>query len=177
MWTIAIPLIKEFEGFIASPYYCSGHKLTIGYGEVIQSNKLYGSIYGNIIMDKADKIYDKYNGNIKNTNKALAKEFGDLISSENATDALIAIAQRKWRIISKSLTQGLTDNQCAAIISFVYNLGTGSFLASTLLKEIKANPNNKEKISRQWSRWIWAGGRKLKGLKIRRLKELDIYFS
>lgn len=36
---LAIPLIKKFEGFRATPYYCSAGVLTIGYGTTLIDGK------------------------------------------------------------------------------------------------------------------------------------------
>lgn len=60
-------------------------------------------------------------------------------------------------------TQGKYD----ACVDFCYNLGTGAFKGSTLLKKIKANAPMDE-IQEQFRRWVYAGGKVLKGLVKRR---------
>ena len=60
-------------------------------------------------------------------------------------------------------TQGKFDSLC----SFIYNLGMGNFKNSTLLKKIKAGAAT-EDIQAQFKRWVYAGGKKLKGLVKRR---------
>lgn len=37
----AIELIKKFEGFIKTPYFCPAHKLTIGYGHLISAGEKF----------------------------------------------------------------------------------------------------------------------------------------
>jgi lysozyme len=70
----------------------------------------------------------------------------------------------------------LNQNQFDAVVSLVYNIGIGNFNSSTLLKRIKANPNDPD-IKYQFSRWNKAGGKELLGLTRRRKEEADLYFS
>lgn len=60
-------------------------------------------------------------------------------------------------------TQGRFDS-CA---DFCFNLGMGNFKGSTLLKKIKAGAPTEE-IQAQFRRWVYAGGKVLKGLVKRR---------
>lgn len=60
-------------------------------------------------------------------------------------------------------TQGKYDALC----SFIFNLGTGKFKGSTLLKKIKAGAPTEE-IQAEFRRWVYAKGKKLKGLVRRR---------
>ena len=60
-------------------------------------------------------------------------------------------------------TQGRFDS-CA---DFCFNLGTGNFKGSTLLKKIKAGAPTEE-IQAEFRRWVYAGGKVLKGLVKRR---------
>ena len=57
----------------------------------------------------------------------------------------------------------------SAIASFIYNLGSGRYKASTLRRRI--NQENWEEARREIKRWVWGGGRKLPGLVIRREAE------
>lgn len=60
-------------------------------------------------------------------------------------------------------TQGKFD----ACADFCYNLGIGAFKGSTLLKKIKSDAPTEE-IQEQFRRWVYAGGKVLKGLVKRR---------
>lgn len=60
-------------------------------------------------------------------------------------------------------TQGKYDALC----SFIFNLGMGNFKGSTLLKKIRAGAPTEE-IQAQFRRWVYAGGKVLKGLVKRR---------
>lgn len=54
-----------------------------------------------------------------------------------------------------------------ALCSFIYNLGMGNFKSSTLLRKIKEGAST-EDIQEQFRRWVYAGGKVLKGLVKRR---------
>lgn len=70
----------------------------------------------------------------------------------------------------------LTQNQFDALVSFVFNLGAGNFKRSTLLRKVKANPNDPT-IRAEFERWIYAGGKVLNGLVKRRKEEAALYFT
>jgi lysozyme len=70
----------------------------------------------------------------------------------------------------------LTQNQFNALVSFAYNVGTGAFSTSTLLKKVNANPNDLT-IRNEFARWTRANGKIVNGLVNRRKKESDVYFS
>ena len=69
----------------------------------------------------------------------------------------------------------INQNQFDALVSFVFNLGVGNFSRSTLLRRIKAHPNDIT-IRREFARWVYAGGKVLPGLVTRRKEEADLYF-
>jgi lysozyme len=65
----------------------------------------------------------------------------------------------------------LNTYQEAALTSFSYNVGIGNFKNSTMLKYF----NNKRYTEgcKQLINWVYAGGKKLPGLEIRRENEMD----
>ena len=70
----------------------------------------------------------------------------------------------------------LNQNQFDALISFIYNVGTGNFSNSTLLRKVRANPQENS-IMDEFLRWVYSKGRVLPGLQRRRLAEMKLYFS
>lgn len=72
--------------------------------------------------------------------------------------------------------RNLRQCQFDALVSFVFNVGGGNFRKSTLLKEIKANPDDNS-IMGEFLRWVYAKGVALPGLQKRRLAEMRLYFS
>lgn len=67
----------------------------------------------------------------------------------------------------------LHQNQCDALTSFTFNLGSGALGKSTLLKRV--NEPAHEKVPPEFRRWVYAGGRKLRGLIARREAEVALY--
>lgn len=63
----------------------------------------------------------------------------------------------------------------AAITSFIYNLGPSRYAASTLRR--KVIDNNWEEAHVQIQRWVYAGGRKLRGLIARRAEEATLLWQ
>ena len=68
----------------------------------------------------------------------------------------------------------LKQHQFDALASFVFNVGTGAFRTSTLLKRIKIDTNHPD-IPNQFNRWIYGNGKILNGLVKRRKQETEIY--
>ena len=67
----------------------------------------------------------------------------------------------------------LSDGQFDTLVSFTYNLGGGALQRSTLCRKI--NREEHDEVPEQFMRWVWAGGRKLKGLIRRRNEEACLY--
>lgn len=67
----------------------------------------------------------------------------------------------------------VNDNQFAALVSFAYNLGTGSLASSTLLK--KLNSGDMEGAADQFLKWDHAGGVIVLGLTRRRQAERALF--
>jgi len=67
----------------------------------------------------------------------------------------------------------LTENERAALIDFVFNLGAGRLAASTLLKLL--NSRDYEAASLEFPKWVYGGGIKLPGLVVRRDDERALF--
>jgi len=85
----------------------------------------------------------------------------------------------------KSLNIAFTLNMVDALTSFIYNEGLGAFEGSSLLKQLKIDFTDKDKIIPLWAEWHYVheiiNGKRVpvssQDLISRRTKELDIYFS
>ncbi|MEO5998630.1 MAG: lysozyme [Chitinophagaceae bacterium] len=105
---------------------------------------------------------------------------GDTITQAQA-DELIEndISVRSVKVLAAILPTVITQNQFNALVSFAYNAGLGALLNSTLLKQVKANPDDPH-IRESFLVWNKAhqGGKlvPIKGLTIRRGAEADMYF-
>ena len=74
--------------------------------------------------------------------------------------------------LMSAINTKLSQGEHIAYLSFHYNVGSGNFQSSTLLK--KLNNNDRIGACNELSRWIFAKGQKLPGLIIRREKERSI---
>jgi lysozyme len=61
------------------------------------------------------------------------------------------------------------ENHLGAITDFTFNLGAGRLKASTLRRKI--NQGAYDEVPYQLMKWVYGGGRKLKGLVLRRKAE------
>jgi lysozyme len=77
--------------------------------------------------------------------------------------------------IKRNVKVPLTDNQAAALCSFIFNLGEGNFKKSTLLK--KLNEGDYDAVPIELARWNKAGGKVLRGLVARRAAEAALWSS
>ena len=67
----------------------------------------------------------------------------------------------------------LSNKQFSALVSFTFNLGAGALQRSTLRQ--KVNREEHKAVAAEFRRWVWAGGRKLKGLMRRRAAEAALF--
>jgi len=66
-----------------------------------------------------------------------------------------------------------SDEKLSAITDFAYNLGLGRLRSSTLRKRI--NALRWASVPAELNKWVNAGGRKLRGLVIRRKAEAELF--
>lgn len=138
-------LICEFEGLKLKPYLCSAKVPTIGYG-----NTYYPDGKRVTLLDKE-------------------------ITKQYAFEIFKDIADKFAKRVNEMVKQPLTQNQFNSLVSFAYNIGTGAFSTSTLLKKVNANPNDLT-IRNEFLKWNKANGKVIEGLNNRRKKESDLYF-
>ena len=77
------------------------------------------------------------------------------------------------RAVLRLIRAPLEDGQFDALVSFVFNLGGGALQRSTLRRNV--NREEHDAVPHEFRRWVWAGGRKLKGLIRRREAEAGLY--
>lgn len=68
----------------------------------------------------------------------------------------------------------LRQGQFDALVSFIFNLGTGNFNSSTLKKKIVAGAADRE-ICDEFKKWVKAGGKVMAGLIKRREEEAAMW--
>ena len=139
-------LITEFEGFSAKPYLCSAKIPTIGYG-----NTYYPDGKRVTMLDKE-------------------------ITRMQAFEMFKYIADKFASTVSKLVKTPLNQNQFNALVSLAYNIGTGNFASSTLLKKVNINHNDRS-IELEFKKWNKVNKKEVAGLTRRRLYESKVYFS
>lgn len=99
---------------------------------------------------------------------------GDRVTEDEADRLLRADLMNAEEDVERLVRVPLTQNQFDALVSFVYNVGMGSFFSSTLLKKINNDPNDPT-IPDEFRKWVKAAGETLPGLAMRREAEARMY--
>ena len=100
---------------------------------------------------------------------------GDVISKYWAEHLLKADLYDVEKAV-ESLGVARTQGQFDALVSFAFNLGFYKLKTSSLLKMIR-NGASMHAIKREFKRWVFAGGKRLKGLERRREWEARRFFD
>lgn len=101
----------------------------------------------------------------------------DIIPGKRYTDAecdalLDKDLNRVKAQVDPLIKVSIPESERAAFYSFAYNVGTGAFARSTLLK--KLNAGDHAGACNELKRWTYAGGRQWKGLVTRREIEREV---
>jgi lysozyme len=140
-------LIARFEGFVPRPYDDAAGHATIGFGHLIHHGRVTAA-------DRARW-------------GTISRDRGLALLAEDAREATRAVEQH----VRVSLSQEELD----ALVSFVFNVGTGAFASSTLLR--KLNAGDRHGAADELLRWSRADGRVLEGLLSRRRAERALFLS
>lgn len=141
----ATDLVTEFEGFSATPYLCPAHVWTIGYGSTRDDN-------GNPVTAATPPLDE---------DTARQWAMRDMRSALAAVEADVSVP--------------MTDEEEAALTDFCYNLGSGAFAGSRILRYL--NAGNFQGAADDLMLWNHANGQVLAGLTRRRAAERDLMLS
>lgn len=136
-------LLKEWEGCKLRTYRDAGGKLTIGVGHLITKEELIGG------------------------------KFNDGITEQEALDLLAADVIPAERSVNESVKVDLHQLEFDALVCFVFNVGTGAFKSSTLLK--KLNDGDFLSVHEELRKWVKVDGKRCQGLANRREKEIQLW--
>lgn len=99
-----------------------------------------------------------------------------VLKSEHMADVLLAFDLTRYEeAVERQLAGKVTENQFSALVSFTYNLGIKAFEGSKLCALCKEGKMSA--ASRQFERWVLAGGKKLPGLVARRASERALFLT
>lgn len=140
----AVELAKRFEGLCLRPYLCPAGVPTIGWGAT------------------------RYPGGLRVSlrDPAITRERAETLLHEEMRECLRETVR---------LCPGLPDwgvDPLAAITDFTFNLGWPRLAASTLRRRIAADDSLAAK--QELMKWVYGGGRRLRGLELRRLAECEL---
>jgi lysozyme len=147
---LGLNLIKEYEGFRGSVYIDGAGHETIGFGHKLTASEVFNGAYINKTITEDQAI------------QILAN---DLVVAES--------------VVSSEVIVELSQNQFDALVSFVFNLGSGNFSRSTLLQ--KLNEGDYDSASSEILRWDKQTDKKtgikesVPGLARRRKAEADLW--
>ena len=101
------------------------------------------------------------------------ERFADGIDEAEAEDLLRRDVETAERAVLRLIRVPLADGRFDALGSFTFNLGAGALQRSTLRR--KVNRGEHDAVPAEFGRWVWASGRRLKGLIRRREAEAEFY--
>jgi lysozyme len=98
------------------------------------------------------------------------------LPNEDAAMQLLAKTLSSYEHAVNTVGVELTQNEYDALVSLCYNIGSGNFVSSTLVKMLKAG-EPKSEVAKQFLRWDKAGGKPLAGLTRRRNAEAELFLK
>lgn len=101
---------------------------------------------------------------------------GMTITKAQSRALLRADLDRFERAVETAVKVTLSDNQFAALVSFAFNVGTGNFLKSTLLKKLNTGtPAGYAAVPTELMKWTKSKGKQMPGLVNRRAQEAALW--
>ncbi|KAF1808722.1 lysozyme [Eremomyces bilateralis CBS 781.70] len=142
-----VSLIREFEGFVASPEPDPIGLPTVGYGHLCQSDGCAEVSYSFPLTEE----------------NAAALLHSDVKTFEDCV----------YDYLGASIT--LNDNQFGAIVSLAFNVGCGNVKSSSLISRLNAGETPNTVAAEEFPKWNKAGGSVLAGLTRRRAAEVVLF--
>ena len=100
---------------------------------------------------------------------------GDTCTEAQAKSYMAHDLKKFEQAVNGAVNIALNQNQFDALVSLTYNIGTGAFNKSTLVK--KLNAGDIRGAADQFDVWINAGGKRMQGLVNRRAREKALYLA
>lgn len=100
---------------------------------------------------------------------------GDVATPAQCDELTEQEVRKALAVVDSSTSRQLPDGVRVALASFVYNVGPGAYGGSTLLRKLRAG--DVAGACNELPRWVYAGGKKLRGLERRRQAERKICLS
>lgn len=114
-------------------------------------------------------------GSTRYPNGRAVKESDSPITEEVATMMVLQNLREYENAVNRYVSVPLSQNQFDALVDFAYNAGAQNLRNSTLLK--KLNAKDYFGASKEFSKWVYGGGKILPGLVKRREAERLLFLS
>jgi lysozyme len=149
-----LKLLAQWEGTELMVYKDVAGLPTIGVGHLLTQDELSS---GKIIIQDS------------------AVRYADGLNKEQVMQLLAQDIEEVEKFVNDQVEVDLKTHQFDTLVSFTFNVGRFAFKNSTLLKLL--NQGNYDEIPYQLARWVYSGGRKIRGLINRRKNEIDLWNS
>lgn len=100
---------------------------------------------------------------------------GQVITETKAVDLLREDIREVEEFISRK-HPNLSQNQFDALVCLVFNIGISNY-NKYYISNLVENNAPQESILRAWSNIVYAGGKKLNGLVLRRAEEVALFYN
>lgn len=144
--------LKDEEGCVLHEYRDQAGLPSIGIGHLLTRSELAS---GKIVID------------------GVPVKYADGITMQQALRLLAQDLHPAEEAVRNNVKVSLSQNQFDALVSFTFNVGTGAFAGSTLLKQL--NQSNYVAVPEQLARWNKAGGKVCDTLVHRRAREAKMW--
>ena len=141
---LALNMIRRHEGLSLTAYQDMGGGIMVGYGHQLTDDQ----------RARADQY------------QSISFAEAECLLRED----VIAASQ----VIDEEVTVWLNDHQKAALIDFIFNMGSENFRTSTLLKRIN-DASSDAKIAKEFMRWDRAADKHVPALERRRMEEVELW--
>lgn len=175
-----VTLIKEFEGFVASPSPDPIGLPTVGYGHLCKTKGCSEVPYkfplteGNAaaLLQTDLKVW-------KSSTSTSFPCFSPRLLFQRRVPGYnkLTFAQTYEKCLADKVSDSvkLNDNHYGALVSWTFNEGCGNMGGSTLVKRLNAGENPNTVAAEELPKWNKAGGKVLPGLTRRRAAEVKLF--
>lgn len=143
-----ITLTKSSEGWVPHLYNDAVKYCTIGYGHLIRKAPCNGTE---------------------------PTQFRNGLTRPQGVKLLVGDMSSSQYTVMTGVKVKLTNGQFAALTDFVFNVGSGNFRNSSLLRVV--NAGELDSVPAQFRRWVVADGKTLPALAQRREREINLFFD
>ena len=112
-------------------------------------------------------------GHLITREELMGGKFDNGITPSEAIVLLVTDVRPAESAVNRLVKCHLLQHQFEALVSFVFNLGEENFKKSTLLR--KLNAWDYDAVPGELRKWVYAGGKKIKGLINRRENEIKLW--